>query len=208
MTVLVEPETATEPVEGEPEEAEVYVVPERKTVAVDFDGVIHSYTSGWQGADVIPDPPVPGAIEFLNELALHYTVVIFTTRAGHEGASSAIMAYLIEHGFEGEYVEITDVKGPAIFYLDDRAWRFRGRFPSMNQIRRAYPWRVGDPLPGEGWRAKAQRERKTIADLERKLGERKARERQMKAAIQAVLDYFPDEETTPEVVNQLGAFLR
>lgn len=189
------------------EDVPEYEVPEKKTVAVDFDGVIHSYTSGWMGADQIPDPPVPGAIEFLNELALHYTVVIFTTRAGHEGASAAIMAWLIEHGFEAEFVEITNVKGPAIFYLDDRAWRFRGNFPTMSQIRRAYPWRVGDPLPSEKYRAKAIKERKSIAQLESKLGERKARERQMKAAIQAVLDYFPDEETTPEVVNALGAFL-
>ena len=31
-----------------------------KTVVFDFDGVVHSYTSGWQGEDTIPDPPVPG----------------------------------------------------------------------------------------------------------------------------------------------------
>ena len=35
------------------------------TVAVDFDGVIHSYTTLWFTASVIPDPPVPGAIEWL-----------------------------------------------------------------------------------------------------------------------------------------------
>ena len=31
----------------------------KKTVVFDFDGVIHSYTSGWKGESVITDPPVP-----------------------------------------------------------------------------------------------------------------------------------------------------
>lgn len=48
-------------------------------ICLDFDGVIHSYKSGWKGAHVIPDDPVPGAIEailgYLNagglEVAIH-----------------------------------------------------------------------------------------------------------------------------------------
>jgi hypothetical protein len=36
-------------------------------LSLDFDGVIHSYTSGWKGADVIADPPVPGAFQFIGE---------------------------------------------------------------------------------------------------------------------------------------------
>lgn len=187
---------------------DAYQVPDRKTVAVDFDGVIHSYTSGWLGADVIPDPPVPGAIEFLNELAQNYTVCIFTTRAAHEGGREAIMRYLLEYGFTGEFAEITHEKGPAIFYLDDRAWRFRGIFPTMNQIRRAYPWRVGEPLPGEKFRAKAQRERKTISSLEGQLGKRKALVRQMNEAMKNVVDYFPDEETMPPPVAALKGFIK
>ena len=28
----------------------------KQTVVFDFDGVIHSYTSGWKGATIIPEP--------------------------------------------------------------------------------------------------------------------------------------------------------
>lgn len=31
-------------------------------LCLDFDGVCHSYTSGWKGAAVIPDPAVPGLV--------------------------------------------------------------------------------------------------------------------------------------------------
>ena len=37
-------------------------------LAIDFDGVLHSYSSGWKGSRNIPDPPVDGAIEWLNGL--------------------------------------------------------------------------------------------------------------------------------------------
>lgn len=35
----------------------------KQTVVFDFDGVIHSYTSGWHGACVADDPVVPGIRE-------------------------------------------------------------------------------------------------------------------------------------------------
>lgn len=43
--------------------------PQRYTLAVDFDGVLHQYTTPWSNAATIPDPPVDGAIAWLNETA-------------------------------------------------------------------------------------------------------------------------------------------
>lgn len=53
---------------------------ERYTVAVDFDGVIHSYTSPWTNARTISDGPVDGAIAWLVDIASKFDVAIFTTR--------------------------------------------------------------------------------------------------------------------------------
>ena len=41
---------------------------DKGTIVFDFDGVIHSYTSGWKGENVIPDPPVPGIKEVIDDL--------------------------------------------------------------------------------------------------------------------------------------------
>jgi hypothetical protein len=118
----------------------------RYTVAVDFDGVIHSYVSGWQGGTVIPDPPVPGAIEWMTEVASVYELVVLTTRAREPGGAEAVKLWLAQNGLPFP-VLVTAEKPMAVFYLDDRGWRFRGRFPTLMTIRRAQPWKVGDPPP-------------------------------------------------------------
>lgn len=112
----------------------------RWTVAVDFDGVIHSYTSGWQGAAVISDPPVEGAIAWLESMTRDFDVVILSTRGDQEGANDAINAWLAVYGYRGPELLVTSKKVPALIYIDDRAWRFKGIFPTKGEIHRARPW--------------------------------------------------------------------
>lgn len=113
-------------------------------IAVDFDGVIHSYTSGWKGAHIIPDPPVEGAIRFLEYLmsdGTPATPVIFSTRAKSWRGRWAMRTWLCKHsgaawddcmGFQGiQSVPITANKPIASVYLDDRAVRFEGQFPEL-----------------------------------------------------------------------------
>ena len=50
-------------------------------LALDFDGVLHQYASGWQGANKVPDPPVAGALEFVTVAAGHFSVVVYSCRA-------------------------------------------------------------------------------------------------------------------------------
>lgn len=125
-----------------------------KRICVDFDGVIHSYTSSWKGAAVIPDPPVDGAIDFIRHLQLMgYEVVIHTTRASDEneadGALLAIRRWLRDNGLVDHLsIAITDRKMPAEVYIDDRALRFEGTWPTPQQLEAAAkPWNKPNRKP-------------------------------------------------------------
>jgi hypothetical protein len=115
-----------------------------QTVVVDFDGVLHSYIQPWTRADVIKDPPTPGAIEWLNHMAENasYKVVIVSTRAQLSVGKSAIRNWLLKYDCKcAMTIEITDQKPPATMYIDDRAWHFDGsNFPTLRQIAAFAPW--------------------------------------------------------------------
>lgn len=126
-----------------------------KTLVLDFDGVLHSYRSGWRGATSIPDPPVPGAIEFLHAAVKRFHVAILSSRARDPGGIDAMRRWLVKHGVADEIVakiRFVKTKIPAHVYLDDRAWRFDGVFPSLDAIEAFEPWHRRDAAkdPREG----------------------------------------------------------
>ena len=133
------------------ENAGVYkAASKRWTVCVDFDGVIHQYVTKWVNPQTIPDPPVDGAIEWLFGMIQDFDVAIFSTRCETWRGRMAIRAWLREwsgniwHEQMGacgiEDVRLTKSKPPALVYLDDRAIRFEGAFPTKEQIHDAVPW--------------------------------------------------------------------
>jgi hypothetical protein len=71
-------------------------------ICCDFDGVLHSYTSGWKGAAEIPDPPVPGAMEWLalmtsDEHFPRFEIAVYSSRSKEPGGIEAISAWLRQH---------------------------------------------------------------------------------------------------------------
>ena len=92
------------------------------TVSFDFDGVIHSYRSGWKGAAVIPDPPVEGIKEVIEQLISDgLCVVICSSRAESFEGQTAIAEWLKHYGFP--MVQIQARKVPSIVHVDDRTIR-------------------------------------------------------------------------------------
>ena len=115
----------------------------RRTICVDFDGVIHSYTSGWKGVDIIPDPPVEGAIEWLQEMVKHFQVAIFSSRSSNGGAIIAMRVYLEKHGLPRDVlrkINFPTTKPAAHLSIDDRGFCFTGAFPGADEISAFKPW--------------------------------------------------------------------
>ena len=114
------------------------------TIAVDFDGVLHAYTSGWTGPEPL-DGPVPGAVQFIQRLlAAGYDVEVFSARIADEpDAVGHIERWLARHGFPPLTVSCT--KGAHyIAFIDDRAVPFRGdfdeTFASLDALLAAPKW--------------------------------------------------------------------
>ena len=110
------------------------------TVVFDFDGVIHSYTSGWKGVDNIPDPPVPGIRDAIAKIrAAGYRVVVVSTRCSELDGLVAIRRFMDENNILVD--DISAHKPAALVYIDDRALCFDGH-PEMllDQIQEFKPW--------------------------------------------------------------------
>ena len=126
--------------------------PRKKTILVDFDGVVHEYKQPWAGATVIPDGPVPGAIEWLFSLVCdpRFEVCIYSSRSRQWGGKAAMRAWLKKHAGNIWYESpagpgLEDIKFPtkkpaAFLTIDDRCICFGGMFPSLSTIDEFVPW--------------------------------------------------------------------
>lgn len=98
----------------------------KKTIAIDFDGVVHKYSKGWQDGEIY-DEPVEGALKAMVELYnKDYEIVIFTTRE-EDGSINRWIAEQYHKYFPNQEIfafRVTNKKPPAIAYIDDRGIRF------------------------------------------------------------------------------------
>lgn len=66
-------------------------------LCLDFDGVLHSYVSGWKGARNIPDPPTDGALKFIVNSLDHFTIAIYSSRSHQWVGRRAMKRWLYRH---------------------------------------------------------------------------------------------------------------
>jgi len=129
----------------------------KKTLVLDFDGVIHGYQSGWQGIGTIPDPPVGGAMIALQKYTEdpEIQVAILSSRSRDPVGLNAMQTWLeieLHRALDSEIAKRTFAaiqwpteKPAAWVLLDDRAWCFRGEFPAASKIKEFQPWYKEQP---------------------------------------------------------------
>ena len=142
----------------------------KPVLCLDFDGVLHSYASGWQGVGAVSDAPVPGAVEFLLRAQRAFTVAVYSSRSSSVRGRWAMQRWLRHHLREYYWTHPTlhdpasfiqsDVnedaedwatgvllniswpwsKPAAFITLDDRAVQFTGEWPNVAELQAFKPW--------------------------------------------------------------------
>lgn len=115
-------------------------------LVVDFDGVLHAYTSGWRGPTRIVDPPVDGAIAWLEEMSGRFPTAVRSVRSAYPGAIAAMRGWLSRHGLSDAALARLrfPVRAPRAFLvIDDRALRIEGELPRFDELGDLTPWNKG-----------------------------------------------------------------
>ena len=103
---------------------------ESNTIAIDFDGVIHSFELGFHDGTIY-GTPIEGSIESIKKIAEKYTIVIYTAKAKKDrplvnGMTGTELVWEWLHKYDlAKYVkDVTAEKPRCICYIDDKAVQF------------------------------------------------------------------------------------
>ena len=112
----------------------------KKTICIDFDGVLADYSNGFQGKDVFGDM-IPGADVGTKVLRDNgNTIIIHTTRPATDKLKKWLDDYINENPNQPE--DSKECKLIADIYIDDRGITFRGRWDEwfIREIAEFKPW--------------------------------------------------------------------
>jgi hypothetical protein len=113
---------------------------ESNTIAIDFDGVIHSFELGFHDGTIY-GTPLPGSIDNIKRLSEKFKLVIYTAKAksdrplinGKTG-TELVWEWLGKYNIDSYISEVTAEKPRAICYIDDKAIRFIDWNQTMKEL--------------------------------------------------------------------------
>ena len=111
------------------------LIPSKKqSIAIDFDGVLNTYT-GFDGDNL--GKPKDGAKEFLETLSKEYNIIIFSARS-----YTKIIPWLNKYNLQKYVHNVTGFKLPKVLcFIDDRGIRFDGNYDeTLEQVKNFKPY--------------------------------------------------------------------
>lgn len=106
----------------------------KKTILIDLDGVLNTYTGEYQENYI---PPIrEGAYDFIKNLSEDYKIVLFTSR-------NLLLAsqWVVDNGLKDFVYDVSNVKQPSFLIIDDRGINFTGDYKEIEkQIKNFKPW--------------------------------------------------------------------
>ena len=119
--------------------------PMAKQIAIDFDGTIHEFTTPWSQPDIVSDGPTDGALEFLADLdRAGFRIAIYSPRNRAPGGVAAIRDWLARNSLDSAVIARIafplDTPSTASVFIDDRAFLFKGTWPTLEYLSNFKPW--------------------------------------------------------------------
>jgi len=101
-----------------------------KTIAIDFDGVIHNDHLGFHDGTIY-GPPIDGVGDALQQISSQYTIILYTCKANPDRplvndktGIELIWKWLDKYNLSPYITDIMWGKPNAIMYIDDKGFRF------------------------------------------------------------------------------------
>tara|TARA_R100000808_G_C2107573_1_gene122685 strand:- start:447 stop:839 length:393 start_codon:yes stop_codon:yes gene_type:complete len=112
---------------------------ELKNLAIDFDGVVHTFDKGFHDGTCY-GAPISGALEAIKKLSQTYTIIIFSAKVrpdrplvnGKTGYH-LVDEWLRAHNVRQYVDDITHEKPRAQYYIDDKAIEFKDNWAEILQ---------------------------------------------------------------------------
>jgi hypothetical protein len=115
---------------------------ENNIIAIDFDGVIHSFEFGFHDGTIY-GTPIKGAKESLELLSKEYKLILFTAKAkpdrplvnGKTGVE-LVQEWLEKYDLNKYFSEITAEKPRCLCYIDDKAINFTSWDNTLKELKK------------------------------------------------------------------------
>lgn len=125
---------------------------EKNNIAIDFDGVIHSFEFGYHDGTIY-GTPIEGSLETIKLLSCHYKIIIYTAKAkedrplvGGKTGKELVREWLSKYNFINYIHDITAEKPRAICYIDDKAIRFYTWTQTIKDLKKYYNIKIQEFL--------------------------------------------------------------